>query len=209
MIRLRHGLPCVALALGACASLTGTKEPFTTYAPHYSPPAAAANTTRVDWQLAIDTPQSSDVLDSSRMLVMPTPGAIETYKNGRWSDTVPLLLRGLMIQAFQDSGRITGVGAVTSGLHADYALTIDLYDFETQYRDGSPHALVRMYVKLTDFSVNRIASAKMFEVDAPVSGATAADAAAAFGTALDSLLPQVVDWTLEQGQASRAHASAQ
>lgn len=208
MIRLRHALPCLALALGACASLTGTREPFTTYAPRYAPPAAAG-AQRVDWQLAIDTPQASDVLDSSRMLVMPTPGAFETYKGGRWSDTVPLLLRGLLIQAFQDSGRIAGVGAITSGLHADYALTMDLYDFETQYRDGAPKAVVRLYAKLTDFSVNRIAAAKMFEADAPVGGATAADASVAFGAALNELLPQIVDWTLEQGQAGRARASAQ
>jgi len=208
MIRLRHGLPAFALALGACASLTGKKEPFTTYAPHYAPPAAASNATRVDWQLAIDTPQASDALNSTRMLVMPTPGAIETYKGGRWPDTVPLLLRGLVIHAFQDSGRITGVGAITSGLHADYALTMDLYDFETQYRDGAPHAVIRLYAKLTDFSINRIAAARMFEIDAPVGGAQAADAAAAFGQALDQLLPQVVDWTLEQGQANRGRASA-
>src|SRR4029453_4617745 len=99
-------------------------------------------------QLAIDTPLASDALDTSHMLVMPTAGAIESYKGARWGDEMPMMLRGLLIQAFQDSGRITGVGAITSGLHADYSLTVDLYDFETQYRDGSPHAVIRLNVKL-------------------------------------------------------------
>jgi len=190
-----------ALTLGACASLTGTKAPFTTYAPRYTPPAST-NAQSVDWQLAIDTPQSSDALDTSRMLVMPTPGAIETYKGGRWSDTTPLLLRGLLTQAFQDSGRIAGVGAITSGLHADYSLGIDLYDFETQYRDGAPHAVIRFTAKLTDFSVNRIRATRTFEADAPVGGADARDAAAAIEQVLGILLPQVIDWTIEQGQAN-------
>lgn len=198
----------VALVLGGCASLT-KQEPFTTYAPRYAAPANANATpaASVPWQLTIDTPMASDALDTTRMLVMPTPGVLETYKGARWSDTAPLLLRGLLLQAFQDSGRITGVGAVTSGLHADFGLTTDLYDFETQYRDGAPRATIRLNVRLTDFSENRIAAARSFQADAPVSGAAPGEAAAAFEQALATLLPQIVDWTLEQGQACWAARS--
>lgn len=201
MIRARHGtMLVVALALGACASLT-KKEPFTTYAPRYVAPAAATNVAPVEWQLAIDTPLASDALDTPRMLVMPSPGVLETYKGARWSDTTPMLLRSLLIAAFQQSNRIAGVGASTTGLHADYALSIDLYDFETQYRDGAAHATIRLDAKLTDLSANRIAAARAFEADAPVGGSGAADAAAGFNAALAELLPQMVGWTLEQGQA--------
>ncbi|HVV96666.1 MAG TPA: ABC-type transport auxiliary lipoprotein family protein [Rhodanobacteraceae bacterium] len=200
MIRPGRILTLALLVLvGACASLT-KKEPFTTYSPRYAPQPAAAGASRVDWQLAIDTPLASDTLDTSRMLVMPSPGAIETYKGGRWSDTAPLVLRTLLIQAFQDSGRIVGVGAVASGLHGDFVLSIDLYDFETQYRDGAPHAVIRLNARLGDSSVNRIAASRAFEVDAPVGGTTAADAAAAIEQAVNRLLPDIVGWTLGEGQ---------
>jgi cholesterol transport system auxiliary component len=116
----------VLVLLGACTSLT-KREPFTTYSPRYTPPSATAGATRVDWQLAIDTPFASDMLATTRMLVMPAPGAIETYKSGRWADTAPIVLRTLLIEAFQTSGRIAGVGAVASGLHGDFVLSIDLY----------------------------------------------------------------------------------
>jgi cholesterol transport system auxiliary component len=203
MIRMTRCLiPVLLLLLAGCGAITGKKDPFTVYAPRYTPPARAANAPRIEWQLAIDTPLASDTLDTSHMLVMPTPGAIESYKGARWSDAMPMLLRGLLIQAFQDSGRITGVGAITSGLHADYSLTIDLYDFETQYRDGSPHAVIRLNAKLNDFSVNRVRAARTFEVDTPVAGAEAAEAAAAFNQALNDLLPQIVEWTFEQGQVN-------
>jgi cholesterol transport system auxiliary component len=201
-IRMRRCLPFAALLmLCACASLTGKREPFTTYSPRYAPAPAPANAARVDWQLAIDTPFAGDTIDTTRMLVMPTPGALETYKGGRWADSVPMLLRGLLIQAFQTSNRIAGVGAVASGLHGDYLLSVDLYDFETQYRDGSPHAVIRLNAKLIDETVNRVAVARTFEADAPVAGASAAEAAAAFEQALNTLLPDVVGWTLDQGQA--------
>ncbi|HEY6984479.1 MAG TPA: ABC-type transport auxiliary lipoprotein family protein [Rhodanobacteraceae bacterium] len=208
MTRTHRSLPlAIAFLLAACASLT-KQEPFTVYAPRYSAPPATAPGAAVPWQLAIDTPMASDALDTTRMLVMPTPGVLETYKGARWSDTAPRLLRGLLLQAFQDSGRITGVGAVTSGLHADFGLTTDLYDFETQYRDGSAHATIRLNARLTDFSANRIAAAHSFQADAPVSGAQPGEAAAAFEQALATLLPQIVDWTLEQGQAQWAARKA-
>lgn len=203
MKRLR-ALPALAalVLVGACASLTGTKEPFTVYAPRYEPPANMTQGKPVDWQLAIDTPLASDALDASRMLVMPTPGALETYKGGRWADTPPLVLRGLLIEAFQQTGRIAGVGALTSGIHPDYTVTIDLYDFEVQYRDGAPHAVIRLNVKLNDASINRVRAAKTFEVDEPVSGTTAGDAAAAFDRTIDALLADIVRWTIDQGESA-------
>jgi cholesterol transport system auxiliary component len=203
MKRLR-ALPALAAALlvAACASLTGTRESFTVYSPRYEPPSNTAQGKPVDWQLAVDTPLASDALDTSRMLVMPTPGALETYKDGRWADTPPLMLRGLLIEAFQQTGRIAGVGAITSGLHADYSLTIDLYDFEAAYRDGAPHALIRLNVKLNDLSINRVRAARTFEVDEPVAGVAAGDASAAFDRAIDTLLAGIVVWTIDQGESA-------
>ncbi|HEY6894173.1 MAG TPA: ABC-type transport auxiliary lipoprotein family protein, partial [Rhodanobacteraceae bacterium] len=126
---------------------------------------------------------------------------------GRWADTPPLVLRGLLIEAFQDTGRIAGVGALTSSIHADYTLTIDLYDFEVQYRDGAPHSVIRLNVKLNDASINRVRAAKTFEADEPVAGTTAGDAATAFDRTLDTLLAGIVDWTIGQGEASWGRSS--
>ena len=137
------------------------------------------------------------------MLVMPTPGAIETYKDGRWADTMPLLLRALLIQAFQYSGRIAGVGAIASGLHGDYLLSIDLYDFETQYRDGAPHAVIRLNAKLIDQSQNRVAAARMLRSRRTGRRSTSRRCrAAAFEQALNELLPEIV-----AGRSNRAKRS--
>lgn len=202
MKRLR-ALPALAalLLVGACASLTGSKESFTVYSPRYEAPSNMQGKA-VDWQLAIDTPLASDALDTSRMLVMPTPGALETYKDGRWADSAPLMVRGLLIEAFQQTGRIAGVGALTSAIHADYTMTIDLYDFEVQYRDGTPHAVIRLNAQLNDSSINRVRAAKTFEADEPVAGTTAGDAAAAFDRTLDTLLAAIVRWTIDQGEGA-------
>jgi len=192
--------------VGACASLT-KKEPFTTYSPRYTAPQTGASAAPVRWQLSIDTPLASDAIDSTRMLVMPSPGALETYKGGRWADTAPLVLRTLLIQAFQDSNRIAGVGALSSGMHGDFLLAIDLYDFETQYVGGGPRATIRLNAKLIDQSLNRVTAARMFEGGAPVGGTNAADASVAFEQALSELLPQIVAWALESGEGAWAKSA--
>jgi cholesterol transport system auxiliary component len=202
----RISILALLVLVGACASLT-KKEPFTTYSPRYTAPQTGASALPVRWQLSIDTPLASDALDSTRMLVMPSPGALETYKGGRWADTAPLVLRTLLIQAFQDSKRIAGVGALSSGMHGDFLLAIDLYDFETQYVDGAPRATIRLNVKIIDQSLNRVTAARMFDGGAPVGGTTAADASIAFEQALNELLPQIVAWTLESGEGAWAKSA--
>ena len=85
---------------------------------------------------------------------------------------------------------------------------IDLYDFETQYRDGAPHAVIRLNARLGDSSVNRVAASRAFEADAPVGGTTAADAAAAIEQAVNRLLPDIVGWTLDEGQKAWAQRTS-
>ncbi len=191
----------VALLAG-CSTLGGKREPYTTYVPRYTAPAAATDAQAVDWQLAIELPLTSAALDSRRIAVMPHPGVLEVYKNARWRDAPPALLQSLLVQAFEDSARIVGVGTSASGLRADYALGMELRDFAAEYLDGAPHAVIRLNVKLLDYTSNRVLAARTFERSESMGGAEAADAAGAIERALDDLLPEIVEWTLGEGEAN-------
>ncbi|HET6546238.1 MAG TPA: ABC-type transport auxiliary lipoprotein family protein [Rhodanobacteraceae bacterium] len=190
----------LTILLGACAALRGTPEPYTVYAPRLAP--IAGNGAPVQWQLVVQTPLASDALDSKRIVVMPTPGVLQVYPNARWRDPAPALLQSLLIQAFEDSGRIVGVATTGSGLNADYALALELRAFGTEYVDGAPHAVVRLTAKLVDYGSNRMLAAKAFAADVPSAGATAADAAAGIEQALNRVLPQIVEWTMTQGNSA-------
>lgn len=198
--RFAYLLAPLALLAG-CSTLTGKREPYTTYAPRYTAPAPAADAIPVDWQLAIELPLTSAALDTRRIAIMPSPGVLEVYKNARWRDAPPALVRSLLLQAFEDSGRIVGVGTSASGLRADYALGMELRDFAAEYIDAAPNAVIRLNVKLFDYTTNRVFAARTFERSEPMSGAEAADAARAFEQTLDVLLPQIVEWTLREGEA--------
>lgn len=193
----------LALPLAACSSLFNVQRtPFTIYSPRLAPAPPADSASRVGWQLAVETPLASDALDTVRIVVMPTPGVIEVYPGARWSDSAPALLRNLLVQGFENSGRIAGVGSAASGLRADYALAIALHDFQLEVAGGT-HAVIRLQARLLDYTTNRVLAAQAFDVAAPADSSDATAAFAAFETALNQLVPQVVDWALREGEAGK------
>ena len=199
----------LSLGLAGCSSLLNVQRtPFTVYAPQYVVPAAAVGAVgaQVDWQLVVETPLGSNTLDTARVLVMPQPGVLEVFPAARWRDPAPAMLRSLVVEAFEQSRRIIGVGSAESGMRADFALAIELRDFQLEVRDGAPHAVVRFQARLVDYASNRVLIAQPFGADALAAGADAPSAFAAFETALNKILPELVDWTLREG--NRAHATA-
>ena len=203
-MNVRRLAPLLVLPLAACSSLLNVQRtPFTIYAPKLAMTTEAAAAARVDWQLAIETPLASDALDTARIVVMPSPGTIEVYPGARWSDSAPALLRNLIVQGFEDSHRIVGVGSSASGLRADYALAIELRDFQLEMNPAT-HAQIRLQVRLLDYTSNRVLAAQMFSAEAPAVGSDAGAAFGAFQEALNRVVPELVEWTLREGEAVHA-----
>ncbi len=191
--------------LAGCGSLLGVvqRQPFTIYAPSYHAPAQTGPTAKVDWQLVVETPLSSETLNTSRIVVMPSPGVIEVYPGARWSDPAPTLLRNLVVQGFEQSGRIIGVGANVSGLSGDYALAIDLHAFQAEIRSDGPHAVLRFQARLLDYRNSRVMATRAFAADTPFPPKDTAAAFAAFEASTSGVISELVDWTLQAGTAAQ------
>ena len=196
----------LSLLLGACAALSGKHDSFVVYAPqlHMLAAESTTSTAKIDWQLLIATPQASAALDTRRIAIMTSPGVLEVYPGARWRDPAPAMLRSLLVQAFDDDGRISGVSAIDSGLNGDYSLSMDLRDFQIELVNGSAQAAIRFSAKLFDRRDNRIVASQSFNEEAPAVSSNVASAAEAFTSALDQLMPKVVAWTIEQGNANRS-----
>lgn len=198
----------LALTIAGCSTLGGPTDHYSVLAPAYAPPPGQTTATSVAWELAIGTPAASHALDSTRVFVMTAPGVLETLPGARWSDPVPDLLQRLVIDAFRGSGRITGVGASSTMLHADFALALDVQRFDLDTSGGTPQASIAIHAAIEDLATNRVVAGRAFAANAPAAGTTGTAPLAAFETALAHLLPEVVDWTLATGDAERTHRSA-
>lgn len=186
--------------LGAC-SILPQSEPLDIYLL----PAAAlpARTQAVDWSLRISTPSSGELLDGTRIVVLPEPGRINTYQGARWSERTPQLMRQRLLDAFQDDARVKALSTEDQHLQADLELVSELRSFQSQYRDGRPEALIQLDVRLVDVRAQRILASRRFSVSQAAGDTSVAAVVAAFGQAGDQLSRELVDWTLHEGQRSR------
>ncbi len=193
----RLSLLLAAGLLGAC-SILPQSEPLDIYLlPANTLPA---QTQRVDWSLRVSSPISNQLLDGTRIVVLPEPGRVNTYQGVRWSERTSQLLRGRLLDAFQDDGRIQALSNDEQRLQADLELVSDLRSFHSQYRDGVPEVLIQLDARLVDARDQRILASRRFSVSQAASGTSIDSVVAAFGQAGDRLSRELVDWTLAEGQ---------
>lgn len=193
----RLSLLLAAGLLSAC-SILPQSEPLDIYLlPGATLPA---QTQRVDWSLRVNSPVSNQLLDGTRIVVLPEPGRVNTYQGVRWSERTPQLLRGRLLDAFQDDGRVQALSNEEQRLQADLELVSDLRSFHSQYRDGIAEALIQLDVRLVDGRDQRILASRRFSVSQPARDTSIASVVAAFGQAGDRLSRELVDWTLAEGQ---------
>ncbi|HBZ92375.1 MAG TPA: hypothetical protein DEO91_01365 [Pseudomonas sp.] len=198
---MKHLTLLLAAALLSACSLLPQSEPLDIYLLPGS--ALPDQTQRVDWSLRVNSPVSSQLLDGTRIVVLPEPGLVNTYQGVRWSERTPQLLRSRLLDAFQDDGRIQALSNEDQRLQADLELVSDLRSFHSEYRDGVPHALIRLEVSLVDTRSQQIIASRRFSASQAASDTSMTAVVAAFGQAGDRLAGELVNWTLAEGQRSR------
>ncbi|HEY3519538.1 MAG TPA: ABC-type transport auxiliary lipoprotein family protein, partial [Rhodanobacteraceae bacterium] len=169
---------------------------------------AATDAPQLPWQLRVETPEANGMLTDTGIVVLPEPGRISVYKNARWSDSTPLLLRERLIDAFLATHRLPAVTSDDDSMRADFVLAGDLRAFQTEYRNGSPVVVVRFDAQLRRGGARDVLAARSFEVTATPSSTAVPQVVEAFGQACDQLSAQVVQWTFAQGQQAWSKSSA-
>lgn len=187
----------LVLAVAACTSLLpgpGDPPQFFVLTPKstFDPDLPAA-----DWQLVVEVPVASGALNTSRIALSKSPVKLEYFANARWTDRAPVMVQTLLVESFENSGRIGAVGRESLGLRSDYNLKTELREFQVEYSgSGPPAARVRLSVKVVRMpersivgatSVEQVVRARENSLDAVIS---------AFDEALGKTLKDVVEWTL-------------
>jgi cholesterol transport system auxiliary component len=108
------------------------------------------------------------------------------------------MLQELLLQTFDRSGRIAAVQRQSGGLKSDFLLTAEIENFEVDNAAAEPGAHIRLAARLVRSRDRAIVATRSFEATVP-SGSSFDGAVAAFDSGLQSVLPQIVDWTLTQG----------
>lgn len=192
--------------LSACSILPKPEQVDVYWLPYAQTPIAASRSAPVTWSLRLDKPMASNALNSQNIAVVPQGNLISNYKGARWSDPAPVLLRNRLLDAFLQDGRIQGLSTDDSNLQADYELGGELLAFQTHYNGKNPEVLVQYNARLVRTSDQRVIASRRFETRQPLSNPMVPGVVAGFDQATDALMPQVVQWVMQQGQAQRVIA---
>jgi cholesterol transport system auxiliary component len=72
---------------------------------------------KLPWTLLVDDPSAASGLDTDRIAVRETPLRLGYYAGARWAEPAPRMVRDVIISAFENAGRLKGVGQSSVNLN--------------------------------------------------------------------------------------------
>ena len=187
---------CAILVLGACSGIGNNKGPqLYTLQP---PDATKSDAPSMPWQLAVGVPDAPANLDSVRIALSQSATTTDYFANAEWTDRAPIMVQNLLIQSFDNSGKVKAVFRDTATLHTDYVLQTEIRDFEAQYAqpNTAPQAVVRVEARLLKMPDRDIVGAFNAAQKTQAQQNNLTSIVTAFNTAIGAALQQTVDWTL-------------
>ncbi len=192
-------LVLLALPLAACVEnlLPGSGPPpaLFTLTPKNT---FATDLPQASWQLVVEEPLASGGLNTERIALQSSPTRVEYFAGSQWTVRAPQMVQTLLVESFENSGRIVSVGRQAIGLRSDFNLLTEMREFQAEYgpTEPAPTIRVRLNAKLIRQPERAIIASQNFEAQATATGTDMESVVAAFDVALGKVLRRTVEWTL-------------
>lgn len=145
-------------------------------------------------QLLIADPTALKALDSENIVVRLSGSEVQYLANSQWSDKLPRMVQSKLVEAFEDTGKLGGVGRPGQGLAIDYQVVTDIRAFEVDTVKNT--AYIEISVKLLNDKNGTVRAQEVFRSTARVSGSGNANLVKALDNAFASSSREIVNWTL-------------
>ena len=142
--------------------------------------------------LVVAEPTTVQALDSDRLIVKDSTGALSFLGGAQWADRVPKLVQTRLVQTFENGSRIGSVARPGERIVPDLQLNTDIRSFNIDAASGT--AVVEITAKLVGDRTGHVQRARMFSARVPASAVDGAGAAHALDRALSQVLIDIVRW---------------
>src|SRR5215470_5032137 len=112
----------------------------------------------VKWSLVVDEPTAARQIDTSRIALMNGPFRVEYYADVEWTDSAPAMVQLLLVQSFQNTGRLPVLAPTRQTLATDFLLLSNLRKFQVENQSPNNRLV----------GVQRVAAAGIVGVTRPV-----------------------------------------
>ena len=107
-------------------------------------PTSSGRPQQVD--IVIEEPTSSAALDTESILIRPMPNQVQYLPDARWIEPVPLMLQSALIDGLERTGAFRYVGRRPLGPSGDYALVMNLLEFNAELLPNGDGAEINIRV---------------------------------------------------------------
>lgn len=144
--------------------------------------------------LRVRTPHADRLTASQRILVHPGAGHVQAYKDVRWADTPPRMVRNYLIHALRSHSEVGRVVSDETGTGVDIELEMDLARFQVDYVDERPVVRIQLDAILMDPDSRRIMTGTRLSASREVQGKEVPEVVTAFGQAMAGLTADLIRW---------------
>lgn len=183
-------LPLLAALLSGC----GSKASNDTY--DLSASVKASGPLMKGKQILIPPPTALQALDSNQIVVRVSSSEIQYLGKSQWSDKLSRMVQSKLVEAFENTGKLGGVGVPGQGLAIDYQIVTDIRSFEIDTNAGQKVATVEISVKVLNDRTGTIKAQSVFRKVVPITGGGNPDFIRGLDTAFAGVTAEIVDWTL-------------
>lgn len=184
--------PGLSLGLASCGS-KASNDTFDLTASVSEVATAASARNR---QLLVADPSALKALDSEQILVRVSGAEIRYLSQSQWSDRLTRVVQSKLVEAFENTGRLGGVGRPGQGLAIDYQLITDVRSFEIA-AEGTDRGVVEISAKLLNDRNGTVKAQRVFRAEVPSSGSDSSAYVAALDRAFARVTADIVAWTLQ------------
>ncbi|WP_245515333.1 ABC-type transport auxiliary lipoprotein family protein [Rhizobium deserti] len=183
-------LPLMAVLLSGCGGKANNDTFDLSLTPSADGPSARNR------QILVPEPTAVKMLDSEQVVVRVSPSEVQYLANSRWGDRLPRLVQSKLVEGFENSKRLGGVGKPGQGLAIDYQIVTDIRSFEVT-SNGSRVATVEISAKLLNDRNGTVRAQSVFKAIVPVAGTENRRFIEALDKAFARVGADIVDWALK------------
>ena len=144
--------------------------------------------------LRVNTPLASDPVDSSTILLKPTPYEFQAYKKARWRDSAPVLIRDHLARHLRNSRGFHNVVIDTSTANTDHSLLTELSAFQVEQSGNTYQVVVNLHAEVTNDQNGSSLCIRSWSIQEIAASSELASAVEAFSRASNTLAGELTQW---------------
>lgn len=143
-------------------------------------------------------------IDTARILYQPNATEVKYYAGARWTDSVPKMVHGLLVETIDKSGGAIALDDRSLALKSDFELVGDIRRFgASPNAEGKTVVDVAINVRLVRSSDRSIVDGRSFEASVATNGSGMKPVIEAYNTALGKTIGDIAAWAVASASTGK------